>query len=102
MNLEQESLTFHRRAPHGMLEIVPSKPCLTQHDLSLAYTPGVAGPCRAITQDPAAAYEYTMRGNLVAVITNGTDVMPRFAYELDAAERWHVVHFVRGFGGDRR
>ena len=75
INLDQEALTYHSRAPHGKLEITPSKPCLTQHDLALAYTPGVAAPCRAIAQDPAAAFEYTMRGNLVAIITNGTAVL---------------------------
>src|SRR6476469_4874763 len=75
MSLEQEALDYHRRAPHGKLEIVPTKPCLTQHDLALAYTPGVAAPCRAIERDPDAAFQLTMRGNLVAIITNGTAVL---------------------------
>ncbi len=53
----------------------PNKPCLTQRDLSLAYTPGVAVPCLAIEKDPSLAYKYTAKGNLVAVITNGTAVL---------------------------
>jgi malate dehydrogenase (oxaloacetate-decarboxylating)(NADP+) len=57
------------------LEIVPTKPCLTQRDLALAYTPGVAAPCRAIQANPDDAFKYTGRGNLVAVITNGTAVL---------------------------
>ena len=61
--------------PHGKLEIVPTKPCLTQRDLALAYTPGVAAPCRAIQANPDDAFKYTGRGNLVAVITNGTAVL---------------------------
>src|SRR5512138_755359 len=75
MTLNQEALEYHSRLPRGKLEIAPTKPCLTQHDLSLAYTPGVAEPCRAIQADPEAAYQYTAKGNLVAVITNGTAVL---------------------------
>ena len=73
--LDIEALEYHERAPHGKLEVVPTKPCLTQHDLALAYTPGVAAPCRAIQQNPDDAFLYTGRGNLVAVITNGTAVL---------------------------
>jgi malate dehydrogenase (oxaloacetate-decarboxylating)(NADP+) len=73
--LDTEALEYHQRAPHGKLEIVPTKPCLTQHDLALAYTPGVAAPCRAIQQNPEDSFLYTARGNLVAVITNGTAVL---------------------------
>ncbi|MDQ2686939.1 MAG: NADP-dependent malic enzyme, partial [Armatimonadota bacterium] len=73
--LDIEALEYHRRAPHGKLEVVPTKPCLTQHDLALAYTPGVAAPCLAIQQNPDDAFLYTARGNLVAVITNGTAVL---------------------------
>ncbi len=69
-----ESLEYHRRAPKGKLEIVPTKPCSTQHDLTLAYTPGVAEPCLAIHDNPDDAYEYTAKGNLVAVIQTA----PRF------------------------
>ncbi len=61
--------------PHGKLEIVPTKPCLTQRDLALAYTPGVAAPCLAIRDNPDDAFEFTTKGNLVAVITNGTAVL---------------------------
>ncbi|HNJ98635.1 MAG TPA: NADP-dependent malic enzyme, partial [Ilumatobacteraceae bacterium] len=59
----------------GKLQVTPSKPCVTQHDLSLAYTPGVAKPCRAIKDDPEAAYRFTGKGNLVAVVSNGTAVL---------------------------
>jgi malate dehydrogenase (oxaloacetate-decarboxylating)(NADP+) len=75
MNLNDEALAYHSRPPCGKLEVVPTKPCYTQRDLSLAYTPGVAEPCRAIQRDPDAAFRYTARGNLVAVITNGTAVL---------------------------
>jgi malate dehydrogenase (oxaloacetate-decarboxylating)(NADP+) len=73
--LDREALEYHRKAPRGKIEIVPTKPCLTQHDLALAYTPGVAAPCRAIQQNPEDAFLYTAKGNLVAVITNGTAVL---------------------------
>src|SRR5579864_8248916 len=73
--LDLEALEYHRKPPPGKLEIVPTKPCLTQHDLALAYTPGVAEPCRAIEANPEDAFQYTARGNLVAVITNGTAVL---------------------------
>ncbi len=73
--LDIEALEYHRRPPHGKLEVVPTKACFTQHDLALAYTPGVAAPCRAIQQNPEDAFVYTGRGNLVAVITNGTAVL---------------------------
>ena len=73
--IDIEALEYHQKAPHGKLEIVPTKPCFTQHDLALAYTPGVAAPCRAIQQNPEDAFLYTGRGNLVAVITNGTAVL---------------------------
>ncbi len=73
--LDQEALEYHRRRPCGKLEITPTKPCLTQHDLALAYTPGVAAPCLSIEQNPDDAYQYTARGNLVAVVTNGTAVL---------------------------
>jgi malate dehydrogenase (oxaloacetate-decarboxylating)(NADP+) len=75
MSLEQEALDYHSCAPHGKLEITPTKPCLTQRDLALAYTPGVAAPCLAIARDPDVAFQMTMRGNLVAIITNGTAVL---------------------------
>jgi malate dehydrogenase (oxaloacetate-decarboxylating)(NADP+) len=71
----QEALEYHAKRPAGKLEITPTKPCLSQHDLSLAYTPGVAEPCLAIAQDPDEAYRYTAKGNMVAIITNGTAVL---------------------------
>jgi len=66
---------YHEKPRPGKLEVVTSKPCLTQRDLSLAYTPGVAVPCLAIEKDPEAAYRYTGKGNLVAVVSNGTAVL---------------------------
>src|SRR4249919_3395632 len=66
---------YHERPRPGKLEVQTSKPCLTQRDLSIAYTPGVAYPCLAIAQEPEAAYQYTGKGNLVAVISNGTAVL---------------------------
>ena len=71
----EEALEYHSRAPKGKIEVLPSKPTATQRDLSLAYTPGVAEPCLAIEKDPLLAYEYTAKGNLVAVISNGTAVL---------------------------
>ncbi|HWL46074.1 MAG TPA: malic enzyme-like NAD(P)-binding protein, partial [Sphingomonadaceae bacterium] len=72
---EREALLFHSQGRPGKIEIVASKPMATQRDLSLAYSPGVAVPVRAIADDAAAAYDYTARGNLVAVITNGTAIL---------------------------
>lgn len=69
------ALEYHSRGRKGKIEVVPSKPCDTQRDLSLAYTPGVAEPCRVIYKDPEAVYQYTAKGNLVAVVTNGTAVL---------------------------
>src|SRR3712207_8714506 len=72
---EQEALDFHALGRPGKIEIVASKPMATQRDLSLAYSPGVAVPVRAIAEDPATAYDYTAKGNLVAVISNGTAIL---------------------------
>ncbi|TMJ42334.1 MAG: NADP-dependent malic enzyme [Alphaproteobacteria bacterium] len=72
---EQEALLFHQRGKPGKLEINPTKPMATQRDLSLAYTPGVAVPVRKIAEDPDTAYDYTAKGNFVAVITNGTAIL---------------------------
>ena len=72
---DREALEFHSRGKPGKLEIVPTKPMATQRDLSLAYSPGVAVPVRAIAEDPALSYDYTSRGNLVAVISNGTAIL---------------------------
>ncbi|MFS9669649.1 NADP-dependent malic enzyme, partial [Klebsiella pneumoniae] len=65
----------HEFPKPGKLTIVPTKPMANQHDLALAYSPGVAAPCEEIVKDPAAAFKYTARGNLVAVISNGTAVL---------------------------
>ena len=72
---EQEALLFHSQGKPGKLEITPTKPLATQRDLSLAYSPGVAVPVLAIAENPALAYEYTNKGNLVAVISNGTAIL---------------------------
>jgi malate dehydrogenase (oxaloacetate-decarboxylating)(NADP+) len=71
----QEALDYHSKPRPGKIEITPTKPCRTQRDLSLAYTPGVAEPCLAIHKNPHDAFKYTGRGNLVAVVTNGTAVL---------------------------
>jgi malate dehydrogenase (oxaloacetate-decarboxylating)(NADP+) len=72
---EREALLFHSAGRPGKIEIVPSKPMATQRDLALAYSPGVAVPVRAIAEDPSKAYDYTAKGNLVAVISNGTAIL---------------------------
>jgi malate dehydrogenase (oxaloacetate-decarboxylating)(NADP+) len=72
---EREALLFHSEGRPGKIEIVASKPMATQRDLALAYSPGVAVPVRAIADDPATAYDYTAKGNLVAVISNGTAIL---------------------------
>ncbi len=72
---EREALLFHSEGRPGKIEIIASKPMATQRDLSLAYSPGVAVPVRAIAEDPATAYDYTAKGNLVAVISNGTAIL---------------------------
>ncbi len=72
---EDEALTFHSSGRPGKIEIIASKPMATQRDLSLAYSPGVAVPVRAIAEDPGKAYDYTAKGNLVAVISNATAIL---------------------------
>lgn len=71
---EREALLFHSEGRPGKIEIIASKPMATQRDLALAYSPGVAVPVLAIADDPATAYDYTAKGNLVAVISNGTAI----------------------------
>ena len=71
----QDALLYHSQGRKGKIEVVPTKPTATQRDLSLAYSPGVAYPCKEIQADPLLAYEYTNKGNLVAVISNGTAVL---------------------------
>ncbi len=72
---DEEALRFHSRGKPGKLEITPTKPMATQRDLSLAYSPGVAVPVRRIAEDPDLAYDYTSKGNMVAVISNGTAIL---------------------------
>ncbi|MBN8761393.1 MAG: malate dehydrogenase [Thiobacillus sp. 65-69] len=74
-DLKHKALAYHRLPKPGKLEVVSSKPCATQADLSLAYTPGVAQPVLEIAKNPARAYDYTNKGNLVAVITDGTAIL---------------------------
>jgi malate dehydrogenase (oxaloacetate-decarboxylating)(NADP+) len=66
--LEQEALDYHSKGKPGKIEITSSKPCSTEKALSLAYSPGVAIPCKVIAKDPAKVYDYTSKGNLVAVV----------------------------------
>src|SRR5882724_516237 len=71
----QEALDYHAQGRPGKIQVSPTKPFKNQRDLSLAYTPGVAEPCREIAARPEEAYTYTAKGNLVAVVTNGTAVL---------------------------
>jgi malate dehydrogenase (oxaloacetate-decarboxylating)(NADP+) len=73
--LRRRALDYHAQSPAGKLSVIPSKSCKSQDDLSLAYTPGVAAPVREIAADPEKAYDYTGKGNLVAVVSNGTAVL---------------------------
>jgi malate dehydrogenase (oxaloacetate-decarboxylating)(NADP+) len=76
MNIRNEDvLDYHASAPQGKISVIPTEPCHTQRDLSLAYTPGVAIPCLEIEKQPGLAYRYTAKGNLVAVVSNGTAVL---------------------------
>ncbi|MDZ7343642.1 MAG: NADP-dependent malic enzyme [candidate division KSB1 bacterium] len=75
MITKEDALRYHSEGRKGKIEVVSTKPCVTQADLSLAYTPGVAEPCREIHQSPDKIWEYTSRGNLVAVVSNGTAVL---------------------------
>src|SRR5664279_796041 len=75
MKRKQEALDYHSQGRKGKIEVVASKPCSTARDLGNAYTPGVAEPCLEIEKNPELAYEYTAKGNLVAVISNGTAVL---------------------------
>lgn len=122
---DQEALDFHSQGKPGKIAIVATKPLMTQRDLSLAYSPGVAVPCLAIEKDPDKAYDYTAKGNLVAVISNGTAVLglgrlgamaskpvmegkavlfKRFAdidavdLEIDATDPDTVINAIRHFG----
>src|SRR5689334_24187984 len=75
MTKKQDALDYHSRGRPGKIAVVPTKPLTNQRDLSLAYSPGVAEPCLEIKRDPDLAYSYTAKGNLVAVVTNGTAVL---------------------------
>ena len=73
--IKEQAIRYHEAAPQGKLAIVATKPMTTQRDLALAYSPGVAAPCEEIARDPLRAASVTARGNLVAVISNGTAVL---------------------------
>jgi malate dehydrogenase (oxaloacetate-decarboxylating)(NADP+) len=75
MSTRQEALDYHSKGRKGKIEVITTKPCETSRDLSLAYSPGVAEPCLEIEKNPDDAYEYTAKGNLVAVVSNGTAVL---------------------------
>lgn len=75
MSLEKEALEFHSKGKPGKIEVVSTKPCNSEKALSLAYSPGVAEPCKVIAKNPNSVYDYTSKGNLVAVISNGTAVL---------------------------
>jgi len=75
MNRDKEALEYHSKPKPGKVEVISSKDCRTEHSLALAYSPGVAAPCKEIAKDPSLVYEYTTKGNLVAVISNGTAVL---------------------------
>ncbi|HEY3271680.1 MAG TPA: NAD-dependent malic enzyme, partial [Geothrix sp.] len=75
MNRKQEALDYHSQGRKGKIEVVATKPCSTARDLANAYSPGVAEPCLEIEKNPEDAYKYTAKGNLVAVISNGTAVL---------------------------
>src|SRR6201996_8067444 len=72
---DEEALEFHKYPTPGKIGLLPTKPMATQRDLSLAYSPGVAAPVREIANDPDTAYDYTSKGHLVAVISNGTSIL---------------------------
>ena len=74
--LRQQALDYHARPVPGKIATALTKPCETQAELSLAYTPGVAAPVREIARDPDCAFRYTGKGNLVAVVTDGSAVLP--------------------------
>ena len=72
---KEDALEYHTQGRPGKIEVIPTKPYSTQRDLTLAYSPGVAEPCLEIEKNPEDAYKYTAKGNLVAVISNGTAVL---------------------------
>src|SRR5471030_3162965 len=75
MTKRQDALDYHRHGRPGKIAVVPTKPLSNQRDLGLAYSPGVAEPCLEIQKNPDDAYKYTAKGNLVAVVSNGTAVL---------------------------
>src|SRR3954469_24676691 len=75
MATDQDALNYHSSHPPGKVEVVSSKPCNTDKALALAYSPGVAAPCKEIAKNPEKVYDYTTKGNLVGVVTNGTAVL---------------------------
>ena len=74
-NRKKDALNYHSMGKPGKIEVIPTKPTNTQRDLSLAYSPGVAEPCREIAKDKSKVYDYTLKANTVAVISDGTAVL---------------------------
>ena len=72
---KEEALAYHSTFPQGKVEVIPIKPCSNAKHLSMAYSPGVAEVCRAIAADPEDVFKYTNKGNLVAVVSNGTAIL---------------------------
>ena len=95
---KEAALAYHAEGKPGKIEVVPTKPYSTQTDLSLAYSPGVAEPCLEIQKNPDDAYKYTSKGNLVAVISNGTAVLGLhqrkgfFLYKLICLDFFCLLH----------
>ena len=85
----EDALNYHSSGRPGKIEVIPTKPHSTQLDLSLAYSPGVAEPCLAIKDDPENAYKYTAKGNLVAVMSNGTAVLGLGEYRCSSGKACH-------------
>ena len=97
---KEAALLYHSQGKPGKIEVVPTKPYSTQTDLSLAYSPGVAEPCLEIEKDPQTAYDYTAKGNLVAVISNGT--ASRWPGCRPGNSTWDVQRYRRAFPARRR
>ena len=98
---KKDTLTYHQAPKPGKIEVIPTKPSNSQRDLSIAYSPGVAEPCKEIAANPEDVYKYTAKGNLVAVITNGTavlglgDIGPEASKACDGRERSIVQNLCR-------
>jgi malic enzyme len=90
---KKEALDYHSSGRKGKLEIIPTKPHSSQRDLALAYSPGVAEPVLAIAENPEDVYKYTAKGNLVAIISNGTAILNGNTYNMTSNAVTKVVEF---------